>query len=128
VSNKYESQEKLIKQVTKMEMSVKGSDVVKSTESPMYTNSVNVVSSFFDFQFSFYKNTLDGGQVQAFANLNQAADEQPPVKITSEELCILHMSPQHVKVFLDILKNQVDKYEATFGEIKLPEGNPNVRK
>jgi len=31
------------------------------------------------------------------------------------------MSPQHAKMFLQILKKNVDDFEAKFGEIKIPE-------
>lgn len=33
----------------------------------------------------------------------------------------LALTPQHAKLFLEILKQNIDTYEGKFGEIKLPE-------
>lgn len=67
-----------------------------------YSNAVTINSNYMDFQFVFSQ---------------QIVEENVVVK----ELCKVVMSPQHAKVFRDLLDNQIKKYEKYNGEIYTPE-------
>lgn len=70
-----------------------------------YANGVGIAHTFFDFQFHF-------------SEMRIAAVEN----IKAEVFATIMMSPQHAKVFLNHLQNNLSLYEAKFGEIKIPEG------
>lgn len=68
-----------------------------------YCNSANFSFSVFDFMIEL-KNTI--------WNVQESSED---------ETIALFLSPQHAKVFAEILGNQVKEYEEQHGEIKLPE-------
>lgn len=68
----------------------------------MYSNSVNLVVTPWDFTFSF-------GEIK-----------QPGEKTVIENLVGIVMSPQHAKAFANILISKVHEYEKSIGEIKVP--------
>lgn len=73
----------------------------------IYSNAVKIVSSFYDFQLLFGSgiiNVLEENSTQII-----------------ESKFLVQLSPQHYKVLLNSMQNQLDEYEKKFGEIKLPE-------
>lgn len=75
----------------------------KENSATYYTNSVGMIPNYFDFQFVFANQALDGD------------------KVVRNEMCKIFMSPQHAKVFNEMLTQNVKKYEERFGEINVPE-------
>lgn len=71
----------------------------------IYCNSANFSFGVFDFVISL-KTAISG-------------ENETPDDVTS-----LIMSPQHAKVFAQVLIEQVRIYEDQFGEIMLPENHP----
>ncbi len=69
----------------------------------IYSNFAMISYSLFDFQIDF-------GLKLAYRK-----DDEKDL----EELVSLHMSPQHTKAFLNLLMNNVEEYEKTYGEINL---------
>jgi hypothetical protein len=70
-----------------------------------YANGIGIAHTFFDFQFHFAETRI-------------AVLED----IKSETFATIMMSPQHAKIFLMHLQNNLEMYEAKFGEIKIPDG------
>lgn len=68
----------------------------------LYTNSVNIERTLFDFRLVFGEISRDSGEV------------------INEERISIAMSPQHAKVLARILVQNVHDYEQQIGEIKLP--------
>ncbi|MDQ3175608.1 MAG: DUF3467 domain-containing protein [Acidobacteriota bacterium] len=69
-----------------------------------YANGVGIAHTFFDFQFHFSEvkvRDVEHIEAQAFATIM--------------------MSPQHAKLLLGHLKQNMDLYESKFGEIKVPD-------
>jgi len=73
----------------------------KAKGQPEYCNSMVVTSSQLDFQILF--------------GYHDAPDNPELTKIFSK----IAMSPQHYKAFVDILQQQLRKYEEEFGAIVL---------
>jgi hypothetical protein len=73
----------------------------------VYSNSVELKMSVFDFELVFGK-ILTG-------------DEK---KLVIEERVSVSMSPQHAKVFLKVLSDNVKNYEMRFGPIGTQMANP----
>jgi hypothetical protein len=71
----------------------------------VYANSARITTNVWDFRFLF-------GEVE----------EASPEILKVVEAVKVTMSPQHTKVFLRVLAQNVRKYEETFGEIKVPPG------
>jgi hypothetical protein len=63
---------------------------------PVYANMVNIIHGPYDFTFNFIKVS-------------------PP---TGNVVSRVMMSPQHAKALLNALKENIRKYENSFGEIK----------
>jgi hypothetical protein len=81
-------------------------EIVRSTDfHDVYANSARITVTFWDFRFLF-------GEVE----------ELTPEVLKLSETVKVTMSPQHTKVFLRILDENVRKYEEKFGEIKIPTG------
>ncbi|HEY3770785.1 MAG TPA: DUF3467 domain-containing protein [Candidatus Angelobacter sp.] len=73
------------------------------TYSNFYANNVEITVSPWDMRLRF-------GQILE-------ADEE---KLVLEEYSTVFMSPQHAKAFAQILQAHIDKYEASFGQLKEP--------
>ena len=71
-----------------------------------YANGVMVAHTFFDFQLHFSEVKVRG---------------MGEGDIIAETFATIMMSPQHAKAFLRHLKENVEAYEAKFGELKLPD-------
>ena len=71
-----------------------------------YTNSVKISMAYFDVQLLF-----------ATTALNTITDK--PVAMSKAE-AVVHMSPQHFKVMVDIFNTHLAKYEEEFGKIPVP--------
>jgi len=69
-----------------------------------YANSVAVAHTLFDFQINFIEAIVRGDQ-----------------QTSSDLFATIIMSPQHAKLFVKSLERNVQMYEESFGEIKLPE-------
>jgi hypothetical protein len=69
----------------------------------LYSNSVNMTVTPWDFTLSF-------GEIK-----------QPGEKTVIEHLVGIVMSPQHAKVFANVLTANVREYEKNIGQINLPE-------
>jgi len=77
----------------------KKDEVQQVTEIPeIYTNSVEVLVSPYEFL------------------LQMGLETQRKVK----PICNVRMSPQHAKIFLNILQQSIENYERNIGEIKIP--------
>lgn len=77
----------------------------------IYTNSIEVVSSFFDVQIKLnhvLSTEIEGDGRRHLKTVHQAN---------------VAMSPQHAKSLLDLLGKQLVEYEARFGEIVMPSGD-----
>src|SRR4051812_38450918 len=79
-------------------------EIVRSADfHHVYANSARITVSLWDFRFFF-------GEVE------EANAELIRLNETAKDT----MSPQHTKVFLRVLDDNVRKYEEKFGEIKIP--------
>lgn len=74
-----------------------------------YVNAARISSGLYDFQFVFSQQSISQNSGDNVAT------------VTLQESVKLMMSPQHAKVFLNMLQDQIQKYEANFGEIVLPD-------
>lgn len=81
------------------ELQVKVGDVV-----PVFSNSANIAHKDDEFTFTFMHLFPVPGQ--------------PPQGTVK---AVVTLTPQHAKRFLNALKDNIQKYEQTFGEIKLVE-------
>lgn len=79
-----------------------------STEKAMYCNYSEIVSGIYDF-------ILD------FSMISPGEDEE----IVYHDSIRVIMSPQHVKAFFKILKEEITEFEEKYGEIKLPPPRKN---
>gem|GEM_PF-5605329 len=80
----------------------------------IYSNSVKLSVSLYDFQLIFGNSALDS------LSENQQIVVQPQI--------LIHMSPQHFKAMMEILNSHLKKYEETFGEIHIPQDSPAKEK
>lgn len=87
-----------------MEITAPERQIIKSSDRPIYINSANIISSYFDFQFTFCDNSID---------LSSHS-------IESKELVKIVMSPQHAKVLFNMLQEQIKSYESQFGILDTP--------
>src|SRR5262245_56025407 len=69
-----------------------------------YTNGVGIAHTIFDVQLHFSEVRV-----------------KSPQDVVNEAFATIIMSPQHAKLLLHHLKNNIDLYESRFGEIKMPE-------
>lgn len=69
----------------------------------VYSNSVQLEVSPWDFKFVF-------GEIK----------EASPIKLSIRDLIGVYMSPQHAKVFADVLNKNLKEYEEKFGKIPGP--------
>ena len=69
----------------------------------LYANNAQVVSSYYDFHLSF-------------GLILEASNE----KLVTEDAVTIKMSPQLAKRLRDIIIEQVDKYEESYGLIPVP--------
>lgn len=69
-----------------------------------YANGAQIVHTFFDFQLHFSEVKV-----------------RDPKNVVAEGFATILMSPQHAKMFLKHLNQNLELYEAKFGEIKVPE-------
>lgn len=86
-------------------LSLGGRPVNVFTGPSAYSNSAQIVVSFFDFSFEFNQTVPVESQ----------AGELPGVSTSLVQRIV--MSPQHAKAFLNALQQNVDHYEQQFGEI-----------
>lgn len=70
----------------------------------VYSNSVNIETSLYDFCFKFGLRDREQGE-----------------KNESDLVASLFMSPQHAKSFFLLLEQNIKAYENQLGEIKLPD-------
>lgn len=83
----------------KKELQIKASDVV-----PVFSNSANIAHKDDEFTFTFM-------------HLFPVPGQQPKGAVKA----VVSLTPQHAKRFLNALKDNIRKYEQSFGEIKLIE-------
>jgi flagellar protein FlaG len=75
-----------------------------------YANSVQLRASLWDFML-------------LFGTLRQSS----PEAVTIQNFQAIYLSPQQAKALLNVLQQNVQQYEAAFGEIRLePKGPPGV--
>lgn len=72
----------------------------------LYSNSVNLIRSFYDFILTF--------------NVNEPHTEKGKVVGQIRPLVTISFSPQHFKVFANMALANLTAYEEEYGEIKLP--------
>ncbi|MGH9628328.1 MAG: DUF3467 domain-containing protein [Bryobacteraceae bacterium] len=72
-----------------------------------YANSVQVRANLWDFFL-------------LFGTLNQTA----PDSVSIHNFQGVYLSPQQAKALLNVMQQNVNQYESTFGEIKLEPGGP----
>lgn len=78
----------------------------KNEDFPIYySNGASVAPTYYDFQFNFTNQYVNGNQNDVFSQKN---------------LCKIFMSPEHAKVFSMIISRNIAEYEKIFGEIKVP--------
>lgn len=70
-----------------------------------YSNSVRVSVTPWDFRFLF----------------GEIGDSPVEGQIPVYESVRVTMSPQHAKAFLNLLRKNMEKFEARYGEVKVPE-------
>lgn len=71
-----------------------------------YANSIRINMGFYDFTTTFIKET--------------ANDSDGDVKLHTEEVAVIRMSPQLMKLFSELLASNIKNYEDTFGVIPTP--------
>jgi hypothetical protein len=69
-----------------------------------YANGASVAHTFFDFQLHFSEIRIRDAE-----------------HVKAETFATILMSPQHVKLFLRHLTQNLEMYETKFGEIKIPD-------
>ena len=75
-----------------------------------YANSVQIRVNLWDF-------------LLMFGRINQTAADS----VTIENFQGVYLSPQQAKALYNVLQQNINQYESTFGEIKLePQGSGNV--
>ncbi|HUP45420.1 MAG TPA: DUF3467 domain-containing protein [Thermoanaerobaculia bacterium] len=86
---------------------VKGAEIPRSLAPDhklLYVNSARFSVSYYDFKIF----------------LGQISDIQG--ELHNNEIATLVMSPEHAKVFSELLARNIAKWEHTFGDIETPEG------
>jgi len=73
----------------------------------LYSNSVQLNITFFDFQFKFGKILPENKHITDAS---------------------IYMSPEHTKVLYLLLKDQIEKYEDRFSEIIVPQNMLKIEK
>lgn len=71
-----------------------------------YSNGISITPSYFDFQYTFSNQYLIGEDNNVLAR---------------KDLCKIFMSPEHAKVFNNMLSHNINEYEKRFGAIKVPQ-------
>ena len=78
--------------------------VTEDNSIQIYSNALTITPTPFDFQIKFATQTINPGKHEA----------------AIKELCTVFLSPQHAKVFSQLLQRQIAKYEEENGEISIP--------
>jgi hypothetical protein len=80
----------------------------------VYSNSVNLISSFFDLILTF--------------SVNEPYTEKGKTIPQIKPLIRVSMSPAHFKAFAVMCMNNIEGYEKQFGAIKLPKARKKAKK
>jgi hypothetical protein len=96
VHDQFDGREKMVKQKEPQRMELVRVESVPS----IYSNNAEITASNWDFKFKF-------GEIEGVSE----------GKIAVAERVRVVMSPQHAKVFCDVLAKHIARYEKQFGEI-----------